>query len=324
MQPEILIDGLNVFMRHYCANPTVSLHNTQCGGILGFLRNIQHLCDRFRPHKMTIVWEGGGSSRRRAIEPNYKLGKRPVKLNRSGYYADRYDTKDNRDDQLKTLIEILKFIPVTQIYVNDCEADDIIGYICRNKKDDRRKIIVTSDKDYYQLLDDSTVVMRPTQKEILTKYDVTEKYNIHPNNFPIARAIEGDSSDNLKGVKGLGIKTVSKLFTRLKNEDFFELKDVFKICEEKVKNEKNCGKSIHKILENKELIEENYVLMQLQVTRISVQNQNVIHSIVEHNDSDFNQIFFLSELINCGLGKNNEYEELKKNCRILSNKNWEV
>ena len=60
MKPEIYIDGLNVFMRHYCANPTVSLNNTQCGGIVGFLYNIKTLADKFRPNKIVIVWEGGG------------------------------------------------------------------------------------------------------------------------------------------------------------------------------------------------------------------------------------------------------------------------
>jgi len=320
----LIIDGNNRFISCYIKNPSISPDGKPVGGIDGFLKSLNKLLRETKPDKVLICWDSpDNAKKRRRINKNYKLNRKSARLNRFVEEKSAKKNEENRNWQLLSLIGILNYLPVSQVCLTNIEADDIIAFVCNNYKN-HDKIIVSSDKDYYQLLDDSTVVMRPTQKEILTKYDVTEKYNIHPNNFPIARAIEGDSSDNLKGVKGLGIKTVSKLFTRLKNEDFFELKDVFKICEEKVKNEKNCGKSIHKILENKELIEENYVLMQLQVTRISVQNQNVIHSIVEHNDSDFNQIFFLSELINCGLGKNNEYEELKKNCRILSNKNWEV
>ena len=278
MKPEILIDGLNVFMRHYCANPTVSLHNTQCGGIVGFLRNIQHLCDRFRPYKVTIVWEGGGSSRRRAIEPNYKLGKRPVKLNRSGYYADRYDTKDNRDDQLKILIEILKFIPVTQIYVNDCEADDIIGYICRNKKDDRRKIIVTSDKDYYQLIDSNIDIWSPNQKKIIDKAEVLEKWGISATNFCTTRCFVGDQSDGIKGVKGAGFKTMIKHFPELAENAFVSVEDILN----KVKTLNNNSKVVKEIILKENRLKKNWQLMYLdssclswsQIKSINFQHEN--------------------------------------------------
>ncbi len=153
MKPELLVDGLNVFMRHFAANPSRSLNGNLCGGVLGFLKNIQHLVDKFSPSKITVVWEGGGSSRRRSIDKNYKNGRRPVKLNR--YYSQEEipDTSENRDNQLKILIELLGMIPVTQIYLSDVEADDVIGYISRYRNDHRHKIIVSSDKDYYQLID---------------------------------------------------------------------------------------------------------------------------------------------------------------------------
>ena len=82
-KPIIYIDGLNVFMRHFAANPSKSLNGKLCGGIVGFLGNIDHLARKFRPQKIVVAWEAGGSARRRAIDSNYKEGRRPVKLNRS-------------------------------------------------------------------------------------------------------------------------------------------------------------------------------------------------------------------------------------------------
>ena len=77
MKTYIYIDGLNLFMRHFAANPKVSLLNKQCGGITGFLNNIIFLCKKFNPEKIIVAWEGGGSTRRRNLDQNYKNGRRP-------------------------------------------------------------------------------------------------------------------------------------------------------------------------------------------------------------------------------------------------------
>ena len=174
-QPIVYIDGLNVFMRHFAANPSKSLNGQLCGGIIGFLSNIDHLARKFKPQKIIVAWEGGGSLRRRAIDSNYKNGRRPVRLNRSHYYNDIPDTEENRNYQLKTLIEILYKTPIVQIYVNDCEADDVISYLVKTKKKNILKIIVTSDKDYYQLLDENTKIWSPNKKQLIDDQYVLEK-----------------------------------------------------------------------------------------------------------------------------------------------------
>lgn len=265
MVNEILIDGLNVFMRHYCANPTISLNNEQCGGIVGFLRNIQHLADRFQPNKITVVWEGGGSSRRRAIESNYKNGRRPMTLNRSGYYSDMYDSEDNRNYQLKTLIELLKFVPVTQIYVSDCEADDIIGYICRNEKLGQEKILITSDKDYYQLIDEKTKIWSPNQKKLIDAGSVLEKWGISSENYCTARCFIGDQSDGIKGAKGAGFKTMVKFFPELSESNFVSVNDIIN----KAKSIDSKSKVINEIITNENRLKKNWQLMYLDIKSLS-------------------------------------------------------
>ena len=211
-KPEIYIDGLNVFMRHFAANPSRSLNGQLCGGIFGMLRNIQHLYEKFKPNRVVVVWEGGGSLKRRNINPDYKDGRRPIRLNRSEFNEDIPDTVENRDWQLKVLVKILYKTPVTQIYVNDCEADDVISYLTATKTENKNKIIVTSDKDYYQLINEHVKIWSPNKKTLIDEKYVLEKWGVTPINFCTARCFIGDQSDGLKGVKGAGFKVMSKRF----------------------------------------------------------------------------------------------------------------
>ena len=166
-RPVLIIDGLNLFMRHFVVNPTISESGDHVGGIVGFLKALSHLSNRVLPSKIIIAWEGGGSPRRRAIDKNYKNGRRPKKLNRF-YSGDIPDTVENRNSQLSQLISILRAVPVLQVYVQDCEADDIIGYIIKNKMGIERCVVVSSDRDLYQLLSKSVVQWSPGQKKFIT------------------------------------------------------------------------------------------------------------------------------------------------------------
>ena len=66
---------------------------------------------------------------------------------------------------------------------------------------------ISNDQDFLQLCDDKTILLRPGKKEqVLNKKKVLEEYGIHPRNFAWARAVVGDKSDNLEGVRGLGLK----------------------------------------------------------------------------------------------------------------------
>ena len=132
-QPVLLVDGLNLYTRHFVANPSMSDLGNHVGGVVGFLRAIQYLCDITKPYRVYVVWEGGGSKRKRDLYKNYKKGSKPRKMNRYYSEEDIPDSLNNRNYQLKTLIDILSKLPVCQIYVEDAEADDAIGYICQYK-----------------------------------------------------------------------------------------------------------------------------------------------------------------------------------------------
>ena len=185
MNSILLIDGLNTFMRHFCANPSMNENGIHMGGLAGFLKGLRLLIDNIKPNKVIICWEGGGSSRRRAIYPDYKNKRKPTKLNR--FYDDEIpNTIENRNFQINALVKILRAAGIHQIYVSDCEADDIIGYLSKYRFKEEKIIIVSSDKDYYQLLNERILQWSPGQKNYVTSEKIIKKFFIPPHNFCLA------------------------------------------------------------------------------------------------------------------------------------------
>lgn len=295
-KPIIYIDGLNVFMRHFAANPTKSLNGNLCGGIVGFLRNIEHLSARFNPQKIIVAWEAGGSARRRAVDPNYKEGRRPVKLNRSSYYSDIPDTSENRNNQLKVLIEVLYETPVTQVYVNDCEADDVIAYLVKTKQKNTKNIIVTSDKDYYQLLDENTQIWSPNKKQLIDEKYVLDKWNVPAKNFCLVRCFAGDTSDGIKGIKGAGIKSMVNRFPDLIQNKESSINDIINEANKKIKT--GCKiKLIDNIINNENLLKKNWKLMYLDTAMLSADQIKKINYQVENKKSKIDK-FKLLKIMN--------------------------
>tara|TARA_R110002153_G_scaffold173349_3_gene326069 strand:- start:99 stop:647 length:549 start_codon:yes stop_codon:yes gene_type:complete len=133
------------------------------------------------------------------------------------------------------------------------------------------------DKDFYQLCDDKTLVYKPIKDIFLNKNRILEEFDIHPNNFAVARAIDGDKSDNLPGIKGAGMKTISKKLSFLREEKSYTLEEVFKYC----RSDESGLKLYKDILKEKKKVELNYKLMQLYSPSISVKNSIHIKDTVE-------------------------------------------
>ncbi len=286
MKRVMIIDCMNIYLRSYIVDPSLSQNGIPIGGFKGFLKTLQKLCREIKPDKVIVAWDcGGGSRKRKRIDKNYKAGRTPVRLNREVRNLTLREEQDNKVWQQIRLSEYLNELPIIQYCVEDVEADDIISYLVQNKRlADWQKVIISSDKDFYQLCDDKTVIYRPTQKEVLNKYSVVERYGIHPNNFALARAIAGDASDNLKGIKGAGLKTISKRFSFMIEENDYLIEDVIKHCEAVEK-----PLLVHKrILENINLVKKNYKLMQLYSPSLSPTMKSKINYILENTEMEFN------------------------------------
>ena len=166
------------------------------------------------------------AKKRKLINKNYKGGRKPLRLNRDIKHLTEEEELQNKIWQQMRLVDYLNNFPVTQLMFEGIEADDIISFACQLPKfKEWQKVIISSDKDFFQLLDDKTIAYRPTQHEVLNKNMIIEKFGIHPTNFALARAIVGDQSDNLEGVKGVGLPTIAKRLTFLSEEKYTILYD---------------------------------------------------------------------------------------------------
>lgn len=275
-----MVDALNMFIRAYIANPTLSDNGQPIGGVIGFLKILQKLCRDINPNEVVICWDGeGGSRKRKSVNKNYKANRKPIRLNRDIRNLTENEEIENKIWQQTRLAEFLNNLPVIQLMLPAVEADDIVSQVVQDPVyAEWQKVIVSSDQDFYQLCDPKTIVFRPVQKEVMNINNIIEKFNIHPSNFVLARAVVGDKSDNLAGAQGVGLSTVAKRFPFLSEEKSYTMDDLYEHCESVEKP----LKAHTSILESKERIAENYRLMQLHIPSISVNGKKQVKYAIEN------------------------------------------
>jgi DNA polymerase-1 len=275
----IIVDGLNLFTRHFMANPAMSDNGDHIGGIAGFFNALMSIVEKTLPESIIIVWEGGGSIKKRGLYNDYKKKSKPQNLNR--YYEEEIpSTFENRNFQIKTLISLFSYLPVCQTYIEGAEADDAIGYLCKYSLKEKNKIIVSSDHDYYQLINKNTIIWSPTSKSFINEQKVIERFGIHPVNFYLAKSISGDTSDNIPGVKGVGYKNLSKRFQMLKESKEWILNDI--IEESKNKLSKKSPIIYANILKEEDLIKRNIKLILLDSNNLNISQIKKLESDIEN------------------------------------------
>lgn len=300
MHRILIVDALNAFFRAYIVNPTLSPNGQPIGGVVGFLKILQKLCKEVKPDLTIVCWDGaGGSRKRKAMNSNYKEGRSPIRLNRDVRVLSENDELQNKIWQQTRTIEYLNELPVVQLMYPEIEADDLVSFMCTLPQfKDSQKVIVSADKDYIQILDKNVVLMRPIQDEILNVKRVIDEYSIHPTNFALARAISGDKSDNLDGVGGVGLNTVAKRFPFLIESKSYSIDDVLDYSREhggKIKAYQN-------VLDNAQLIRDNYRIMQLYSPQISIQTKVEIENVFETFEPQMNLFNFKKMMVQDGFG----------------------
>jgi len=297
----ILIDALNMMYRAYIVDPSLSTNGYPIGGIKGFLKIFQKTVRDMKPDRVIIAWDGiGGSKRRKLVQKDYKGGRKPIRLNRDIRNMSENEELENKIWQQTRLTEYLNDLPVIQTMVPNIEADDVIAYAVQMSYfEGWQKVIISSDKDFIQLCDEETVLYRPIQKVFLNSKRVVEAYGIHPTNFALARAISGDKSDNLRGVGGIGMKTVAKRFPFLGEEKAHQINTLIKYCGEMSEEKMKAYKTVQ---ENVAVIEQNYKLMQLYSPNIPIQGKQSIRHSIEDFEPEFNKTGVLKRMIEDGFG----------------------
>ena len=308
MKRVLVIDALNMFLRAFIVDPSLSQHGQPIGGIKGSMKILQKLVRITKPNEIVICWDGpNGSQKRKTLNSSYKEGRKPLRLNRAVHNLTENEELQNKLWQQMRTIDYFNQMPVIQLMLERVEADDIISYVCNSRHyDGWQKVIVSNDKDFLQLCDDETVVYRPTTDKIETKKTVIESLGIHPTNMALARAMDGDASDNLPGVNRVGMKTIATKLPFMKDERSITIDELIEYCE----NTESKLKVFKTIAESRKLIEHNYDMMQLYSPLISIQGKQTIDYALENFECDFQKTELLKLMMEDGFGELN-WEELK-------------
>ena len=274
----LFIDGLNLFFRNFAVMNMVNPDGVHIGGLGGFFRSLGAMIRQITPTQVYVVFDGAGSANnRKNINPLYKSGRDLQRITNWDAFDDKQDEDDSKVDQMVRVIQYLKTLPVKTVSIDKVEADDIISYlsgvVINDPKD--KAFIVSSDKDFIQLVNDNVIVYRPMEKEYYTEQTVIDKYKMSPKNFILHKTLLGDNSDKIKGVKGLGEKGLYKKFPELMERDM-DLQDIFSICEAKFKDHVVYAR----VLQNMDEMENNYKIMNLENPMLSTREKEYLDKLV--------------------------------------------
>ena len=274
----LFIDGLNLFFRNFAVMNMVNPDGVHIGGLGGFFRSLGAMIRQIDPTQVYVVFDGAGSANnRKNINPLYKSGRDLQRITNWDAFDDKQDEDDSKVDQMVRVIQYLKTLPVKTVSIDKVEADDIISYlsgvVINDPKD--KAFIVSSDKDFIQLVNDNVIVYRPMEKEYYTEQTVIDKYKMSPKNFILHKTLLGDNSDKIKGIKGLGEKGLYKKFPELMERDM-DLQDIFSICEAKFKDHVVYAR----VLQNMDEMENNYKIMNLDNPMLSNNEKEYLDKLV--------------------------------------------
>ena len=281
----LIIDGLNLFFRNFAMMNMVNPDGVHVGGLGGFFRSLGAEIRRVNPTQVYVIFDGAGSSNaRKNLLPEYKSGRDIQRITNWDAFDNKDDEDDAKVDQIVRIIQYLKTLPVKTIGLPKVEADDVIAYLSdvlpKSPKD--KIFIVSSDKDFLQLVNENVIVYRPMEKEFYTEKTIREKFNMSPSNFIIYKTLMGDNSDKVKGVKGLGEKKLYKLFPELQERDL-TLEDVYSICEGKFKEHVIYAR----IIQNIDSLEKNYKIMDLSNPMLDENDKNYLNQVVKSKELNY-------------------------------------
>ena len=257
----LLIDGLNTFIRAFSVNPSLNEDGGHVGGLVGFLKSVRFAVNKFKPTRCIIVFDGkGGSKPRQKIYSQYKAGRKVrSRLNRNVDWATNpQDEHESMKLQIGRLIEYLEHLPLTLLALDKLEADDIISYVTNVTLKESKTTIMSTDKDFLQLVSPRVSLYSPTKKITYDEELVKKEFGIYPQNMLTCRVIDGDKSDGIPGVRGIGIKTLIKEFPELTQNEKFDIKRLLDSASSKT------TKPSKLINDNEYIIKRNYLLMQLK------------------------------------------------------------
>jgi len=269
---SLVVDGNNL-LKISLVNDTMNSKGEEYGAVISFLRMLGNVLKKKDFDYCVVAWDGEGSGVLRwQIYEDYKAnrGKKYWEYDPNlSEYSERlvkYQQALMKYSKLKKGVEdedisferqraiirsILEELCIRQYVFDKVEGDDIIAYYVKHKKENEKVVIMSSDKDLTQLISDSVIIYNPRIRDFITKDNSVERIGITHQNVVLEKILCGDSSDNIKGVKGLGEATLIKLFPFIKDEKT-DLKAILErsrsLLEERAQNKKKPLKALENIV----------------------------------------------------------------------------
>lgn len=251
MKRLLIVDGMNLHFQMFFGMPRKIYNENGTGiwGVIGFVGALNKLINLTEPTHVAIIFDGEGHNPRCDILEEYKA-------NRPDY--SEMGEEENPFIQLPLVYQAIEAMGISFSEVHGCECDDVIATYAKRFSKDYQVVISSFDSDYFQLISDNVIVMRyrGASSIICDKNYVRERYGITPEYYADWKSLVGDTADNIKGIRGVGSKTATKLINCHGSLSEI-LAGVEEIQPEKLRE---------KIRDNKDTILRNYSLIRLDDT----------------------------------------------------------
>jgi len=315
-----LIDGSGYIFRAYYALPPLSRKSDgmPTGAVSGFCNMLFKLLEdsksndnKHKPTHFAVIFDSARKNFRNEIYSDYK--------------ANRSDAPDDLIPQFEFIRKSVKAFNLPSIELINYEADDLIAtYVEQILKEGAKATIVSSDKDLMQLYKKNIRIYDPMKNKFISDEDVNNKFGVNPDKVIDVQALAGDSSDNVPGVPGIGIKTAAELINQYGNLENL-LKNADKIKQNKRRETliQNKDKAIvsKKLVTLKKDVPVKNKISEFQLKEI---DKNKLYSFLR--EMEFNRL--LSSAISTYgeiefSNKTKDFDKEEKDYKI-SNKNYEL
>ena len=299
----VVIDGNSIFYRSFYALPLLSNSKGEySNAVYGFAIQIINIIQNIKPKYMVVAFDASKKTFRNDLFDGYKATRKPM--------------PDELRSQIEPLKRMLKLMNITIIEEQGLEGDDIIGIVSKRFLD-TETIIVTGDRDSFQLVDDTTSVYftkkGTSDVKIMTPKELEKEYGVTPKQFIDLKGLQGDSSDNIPGVAGVGPKTATELIQKYGSiEELYEHIDEI---QGKLKEKLVAGKEMAFLSKQlATIVTKGDIELKLSDCEFEFPFSAPVFDLFKYYE--FKTLVKNDRLFNLALGEKNEQEYKIVNCSI--------
>ena len=224
MSNTLLVDGDNLLTIGFYGQKNRFYKGRHIGGLFHFVDTLRRSFETYRLDKICVFWDGKeGSQSRKKIYHHYKENRK--QRNRTEEEINSYQYQRNRVKQY------LEELYVRQAEFEYCESDDCIAFYTQTSPNEK-KIVYSSDRDLVQLINDDVILYNPSHRRLYSKNEIMpyDHEEVLIENVKLVKILCGDPSDNIFGIKNLGIKRLITLFPEIKTKEL-SLQEVRNQCD---------------------------------------------------------------------------------------------